>query len=269
MAQDAGGALAHVQRTVGSVAQQIAQNWGALPAAAEQRIAPVRRQVAHGLARWWNETPVSQALRQGTARQQGEPHGHMTLMLAVSARGRGGPGRGTGTISLRIPRHGGFELLPAPSPPTRPQSISMAHSEAVQPRAQPVMDLAMAREEVKARLAPVPVFTVANPKNEFVLVAGEVRLSFRARGCLARLPQQAGWWGPIANTWARAAGARSRPTGPVLRPAEQHTARLFLLQKGGRRGAGGEGAGQGMGTGGGECPCPCMHACWPACMPAA
>lgn len=25
------------------------------------------------------------------------------------------------------------------------------------------------------RLAPIPVFTVANPKNEFVLVAGEVR----------------------------------------------------------------------------------------------
>jgi hypothetical protein len=36
------------------------------------------------------------------------------------------------------------------------------------------MELAMAKEEVKARLAPIPVFTVANPKNEFVLVAGEV-----------------------------------------------------------------------------------------------
>ena len=32
----------------------------------------------------------------------------------------------------------------------------------------------MAKDEVKARLAPIPVFTVANPKNEFVLVAGEV-----------------------------------------------------------------------------------------------
>ncbi|GFH24861.1 22 kDa translocon at the inner membrane of chloroplasts [Haematococcus lacustris] len=31
----------------------------------------------------------------------------------------------------------------------------------------------MAKDEVKARLAPIPVFTVANPKNEFVLVAGE------------------------------------------------------------------------------------------------
>uniref|UniRef100_A0A7S3VHL0 Tic22-like family protein n=1 Tax=Dunaliella tertiolecta TaxID=3047 RepID=A0A7S3VHL0_DUNTE len=34
-------------------------------------------------------------------------------------------------------------------------------------------DMAMARDEVKARLAPIPVYTVANPKNEFVLVAGE------------------------------------------------------------------------------------------------
>jgi hypothetical protein len=33
----------------------------------------------------------------------------------------------------------------------------------------------MAKDEVKARLAPLPVYTVANPKNEFVLVAGEVR----------------------------------------------------------------------------------------------
>jgi hypothetical protein len=37
-----------------------------------------------------------------------------------------------------------------------------------------VMDVAMARDEVKARLASIPVYTVANPKNEFVLVAGEV-----------------------------------------------------------------------------------------------
>lgn len=37
-------------------------------------------------------------------------------------------------------------------------------------------DVAMAKDEVKARLAPIPVYTVANPKNEFVLVAGEVGL---------------------------------------------------------------------------------------------
>ncbi|KAF5843038.1 Tic22-like family-domain-containing protein [Dunaliella salina] len=38
-----------------------------------------------------------------------------------------------------------------------------------------VCDMAMAKDEVKARLAPIPVYTVANPKNEFVLVAGEIR----------------------------------------------------------------------------------------------
>lgn len=40
--------------------------------------------------------------------------------------------------------------------------------------AQPLFDLGMPKDEVKARLAPIPVYTVANPKNEFVLVAGEV-----------------------------------------------------------------------------------------------
>jgi hypothetical protein len=40
---------------------------------------------------------------------------------------------------------------------------------------QPLFDIAMPKDEVKARLAPIPVYTVANPKNEFVLVAGEVR----------------------------------------------------------------------------------------------
>jgi hypothetical protein len=40
---------------------------------------------------------------------------------------------------------------------------------------QPVFDLAMPKDEVKARLSPIPVYTVANKKNEFVLVTGEVR----------------------------------------------------------------------------------------------
>ncbi|PNW73271.1 hypothetical protein CHLRE_14g625750v5 [Chlamydomonas reinhardtii] len=56
--------------------------------------------------------------------------------------------------------------------PWAPMLASIAMSGAG-PRPQPVMDLAMAKDEVKARLAPVPVYTVANPKNEFVLVAGE------------------------------------------------------------------------------------------------
>ena len=41
-------------------------------------------------------------------------------------------------------------------------------------RAQPVAELAYNPEEIKARLAGIPVYTVANKQNEFVLVAGEV-----------------------------------------------------------------------------------------------
>lgn len=48
--------------------------------------------------------------------------------------------------------------------------------------AQPLLDLAMAKDEVKARLSPVPVYTVANPKNEFVLIAGDVSRD-RRLGC--------------------------------------------------------------------------------------
>jgi hypothetical protein len=43
-------------------------------------------------------------------------------------------------------------------------------------RPQPIYDLAYNPEEIKARLSGVPVYTVANKQNEFVLVAGEVLL---------------------------------------------------------------------------------------------
>ena len=43
-------------------------------------------------------------------------------------------------------------------------------------RPQPIFDLAYNPEEIKARLSGVPVYTVANKQNEFVLVAGEVLL---------------------------------------------------------------------------------------------
>jgi hypothetical protein len=54
------------------------------------------------------------------------------------------------------------------------------------PRPQALADLAMAKDEVKARLAPIPVFTVANPKNEFVLVAGEVSIAQRLGDSVAQ-----------------------------------------------------------------------------------
>ena len=56
------------------------------------------------------------------------------------------------------------------------QSISLGGS----PRrssAQPICDVAYNPEEIKARLSGVPVYTVANKQNEFILVAGEVRES--------------------------------------------------------------------------------------------
>jgi len=54
-------------------------------------------------------------------------------------------------------------------------SISMApwNGFGSKQKSQLLHELAMAKDEVKARLAPIPVYTVANPKNEFVLVAGE------------------------------------------------------------------------------------------------
>ncbi len=43
-------------------------------------------------------------------------------------------------------------------------------------RPQPVFDLAASVDEMKARVAAIPIFTVANKDNEFVLVSGEVSL---------------------------------------------------------------------------------------------
>ncbi|GIL86662.1 hypothetical protein Vretimale_11528 [Volvox reticuliferus] len=89
----------------------------------------------NGVSRWWEQTPIAQIIR--NAQESAMP-------------------------PRRARDHGHWAPLLA--------SITMGASAH---RPQPVMDLAMAKEEVKARLAPVPVFTVANPKNEFVLVAGE------------------------------------------------------------------------------------------------
>ena len=51
---------------------------------------------------------------------------------------------------------------------------------------QPVAEVAYNPEDIKARLSAVNVYTVANQKNEFVLVSGEVSLA--ATACL--LPRQ-------------------------------------------------------------------------------
>ena len=42
---------------------------------------------------------------------------------------------------------------------------------------QPVLDLASTLDDMKARVAAIPVYTVANKEDEFVLLAGEVRVN--------------------------------------------------------------------------------------------
>jgi hypothetical protein len=54
------------------------------------------------------------------------------------------------------------------------QSLSLGPGGSDRRKPQPICDLAYNPEEIKARLAGIPVYTVANKQNEFVLVAGEV-----------------------------------------------------------------------------------------------
>lgn len=60
------------------------------------------------------------------------------------------------------------------------QSVSLATSSAHPRRHQPrpVADVSMIPTEVAARLASVPVYTVADKNNQFVLVTGEVRTDY-------------------------------------------------------------------------------------------
>ncbi|KXZ49113.1 hypothetical protein GPECTOR_23g43 [Gonium pectorale] len=92
------------------------------------------RPMRQGVSRWWEQTPISQIIR--------------NVQQAASQPQRARAEQWTPALA----------------------SVTMSSAGS---RPQPVMDLAMAKEEVKARLAPVPVYTVANPKNEFVLVSSE------------------------------------------------------------------------------------------------
>lgn len=59
------------------------------------------------------------------------------------------------------------------------QSLSLGGAAASR-RPQPVFDLAISLPDIKARVASIPVYTVANKDNEFVLVSGEVCLHMQA-----------------------------------------------------------------------------------------
>ena len=84
--------------------------------------------------------------------------------------------------NLSCPVHKGNQPLIVAKPDAallvRAQSLSLGSFAAAQrrrPPPQPVAELAYNPEDIKARLSGVPVYTVANKKNEFVLVSGEVR----------------------------------------------------------------------------------------------
>lgn len=75
-------------------------------------------------------------------------------------------------------------------------------------RAQPVAELAAEPQDIKSRLAGVPVYTVANKKNEFVLVSGEVRAPL-SRGSCCRA-----WCTPQHEAHTLALRARLLPVKP-------------------------------------------------------
>jgi len=90
----------------------------------------------------------------------------------------------------------------------------------------------MPKDEVKARLAPIPVYTVANPKNEFVLVAGEVRLCrFGScfRGLSAHLSRALGSHACIC-LWLHTAGVpRSRRSAATSQQLQSNTQLGFFF----------------------------------------
>lgn len=71
---------------------------------------------------------------------------------------------GTETIASQIP-HATHKLAHAFA------SISSSSKDSLSRR--PLYEVSMAKDEVKARLAPISVYTVTNPDQEFVLVSGE------------------------------------------------------------------------------------------------
>lgn len=75
-------------------------------------------------------------------------------------------------------------------------------------RAQPVAEMAAEPQDIKSRLAGVPVYTVANKKNEFVLVSGEVRASLSLGSC------SRAWFTPQYESHTLALRARLLPVKP-------------------------------------------------------
>lgn len=231
-----------LQQALACVGGQAASNWHGLARHCTQQLEGRLARLSRGL----QELPVH-AHRHVMAQQQHHQqplHGGWSPALAVGAP------REIAQIECRC------GCTPQASPITPPrshalQAISLGGSQQCwggssiasglqvgSSGAQPLGELAMAKDEVKARLAPIPVYTVANPKNEFVLVAGEVRRGrsggrLEGQGGCARLHgMRCRWCMPMFSCTHQARA----PTFGASRPTGQHTAGLLLPQEGGCRG---------------------------------
>eukprot|EP00197_Chlamydomonas_leiostraca_P002727 CAMPEP_0202857754 /NCGR_PEP_ID=MMETSP1391-20130828/569_1 /ASSEMBLY_ACC=CAM_ASM_000867 /TAXON_ID=1034604 /ORGANISM="Chlamydomonas leiostraca, Strain SAG 11-49" /LENGTH=420 /DNA_ID=CAMNT_0049536597 /DNA_START=6 /DNA_END=1268 /DNA_ORIENTATION=+ len=128
----------------------------------QQHIQPFQSQVTKNVNQWWQHSPLAAVQRREVSHALQGPWAPMFASLSL----------------------GHSRPQPVASPHSTSASISITSSSSSSKASssdsgsghgalQPLYELAMAKEDVKARLAPIPVYTVANPKNEFVLVAGE------------------------------------------------------------------------------------------------
>eukprot|EP00878_Enallax_costatus_P002572 GHUV01002754.1.p1 GENE.GHUV01002754.1~~GHUV01002754.1.p1 ORF type:complete len:405 (+),score=133.41 GHUV01002754.1:274-1488(+) len=142
-----------VQEAIASVSSNVANNWQNLVRHCGRQMQPWQRnlnQLVSGVQQLPRQASLWQARQQ---QQTQQPQHYWTPALA--------------SITFGMGRTSSSKNSNASSSSSSDSSTERSLT------AQPLFDLGMAKDEVKARLAPIPVYTVANPKNEFVLVAGE------------------------------------------------------------------------------------------------
>ncbi|WIA13520.1 hypothetical protein OEZ85_007093 [Tetradesmus obliquus] len=149
-----------VQGAVASVSGNVANNWQSLVRHCGRQLHPWQRNLSSFAAGLQQQLVPLQAAQQQRQQRGHQQHNWAPALASISFGRR--PGNSSSNSSSSQ----------AGSSSSNPTSSSQAGSGSSL-SAQPLFDLSMPKDEVKARLAPIPVYTVANPKNEFVLVAGE------------------------------------------------------------------------------------------------
>eukprot|EP00882_Tetradesmus_deserticola_P019139 GHRQ01020587.1.p1 GENE.GHRQ01020587.1~~GHRQ01020587.1.p1 ORF type:complete len:506 (+),score=150.39 GHRQ01020587.1:56-1573(+) len=136
-----------VQGAVATVGSNVANNWQNLVRHCGRQLHPWQRNLSSFAAGLQQQLVPLQAGQQQQRQRRGQQQHCWSPALASISFGRG--------------------------PANSSNNSQAGNSSSSSVTAQPLFDLGMPKDEVKARLAPIPVYTVANPKNEFVLVAGE------------------------------------------------------------------------------------------------